>query len=139
MFTAVQQLDIVQALASGTLAKLRLHFGDLLFARTSRGTELTPYADQIYPDALQCFDRLAVPDRYRSVFDPSTALRRSRICMTDISEVIVLPSLVNELSRVAPEVTVDAEHISVESPRRLESGVLDRAVGYLPDLEAGFY
>jgi len=136
---AAQRLGMAQARASGTLAKLRRHFGDPLFARTSRGMEPTPYADQIYPDALQCFDRLAVPDRYRSVFDPSSALRHFRICMTDISEVVVLPSLVNELGRVAPGVTVEAERISVESPRRLESGELDLAVGYLPDLEAGFY
>jgi DNA-binding transcriptional LysR family regulator len=136
---AAQRLGMAQARASGTLAKLRRHFGDPLFARTSRGMEPTPYADQIYPDALQCFERLAVPDRYRSVFDPSSAVRQFRICMTDISEVVVLPSLVNELRRVAPGVTVEAERIAVESPRRLESGVLDLAVGYLPDLEAGFY
>ena len=67
---AAQRLGMAQARASGTLAKLRRHFGDPLFARTSRGMEPTPYADQIYPHALQCFDRLAVPDRYRSVFDP---------------------------------------------------------------------
>jgi len=136
---AAQRLGMAQARASGTLAKLRRHFGDPLFARTSRGMEPTPYAEQLYPDALQCFDRLAVPDRYRSAFDPSNAHRHFRICMTDISEIVVLPSLVNELSRAAPGVTVEAERIAVESPRRLESGELDLAVGYLPDLEAGFY
>jgi DNA-binding transcriptional LysR family regulator len=59
--------------------------------------------------------------------------------MTDISEVVVLPSLVNELGRVAPGVTVEIDRISVESPRRLEAGDLDLAVGYMPGLEAGFY
>jgi DNA-binding transcriptional LysR family regulator len=136
---AAQRLGMAQARASGTLAKLRRHFGDVLFTRTSRGMEPTPYADQIFPDALQCLDRLAAPDRYRNAFSPSSARRHFRICMTDISEVVVLPSLVNELVRVAPGVTVEAERISMESPRRLESGELDLAVGYLPNLEAGFY
>jgi DNA-binding transcriptional LysR family regulator len=136
---AAQRLGMAQARASGILAKLRRHFGDPLFARTSRGMEPTPYADQIYPDALRCFDRLAVPDSYRSEFDPANASRHFRICMTDISEIVVLPLLVNELCRVAPGVTVEAEHISLDSPGRLESGELDLAVGYLPGLEAGFY
>jgi DNA-binding transcriptional LysR family regulator len=136
---AAQRLGMAQARASGILAKLRRHFGDPLFARTSQGMEPTPYADKIYPDALQCCDRLAVPDRYRSVFDHSSTPRHFRICMTDISEVIVLPLLVDKLGRVAPGVTVEIERISVESQRRLESGDLDLAVGYMPDLEAGFY
>jgi DNA-binding transcriptional LysR family regulator len=59
--------------------------------------------------------------------------------MTDISEVVVLPSLANELRRIAPQVTVAIERISAQSPRRLESGDLDLAVGYMPELEAGFY
>ena len=136
---AAQRLGMAQARASGILAKLRRHFGDPLFARTSQGMEPTPYADKIYPDALQCCDRLAVPDRYRSVFDHSSTQRHFRICMTDISEVVVLPSLVNEFGRIAPGITVEIERISVDSPRRLESGDLDLAVGYMPDLEAGFY
>jgi len=136
---AAHRLGMAQARASGILAKLRRHFGDPLFARTSRGMEPTPYADQIFPDALQCCDRLAVPARYRRIFDPGSTQRHFRICMTDISEVVVLPWLVNELGRVAPGVTVEIERISVESPRRLESGDLDLAVGYMPDLEAGFY
>ena len=101
---AAQKLGMAQARASGILAKLRRHFGDPLFARTSRGMEPTSYADRILPDALQCFDRLAVPDRYRHVFDPASALRRFRICMTDISEVVILPGLINELCRMAPGV-----------------------------------
>jgi DNA-binding transcriptional LysR family regulator len=136
---AAQRLGMAQARASGILAKLRRHFGDPLFARTSRGMEPTPYADQIFPDALQCFDRLAQPDRHRRVFNPSIAVRHFRICMTDISEVVVLPSLVNEVARLAPGVTIEAERISMESAARLQSGELDLAVGYMPDLEAGFY
>jgi len=136
---AAQRLGMAQARASGILAKLRRHFGDPLFARTSRGMEPTPYADQIFPDALQCCDRLAVPGRHRRLFDPASTQRHFRLCMTDISEVVILPSLVNELRRIAPGVTVAIERISAQSPRRLESGDLDLAVGYMPGLEAGFY
>ena len=41
-------------------------------------------------------------------------------------------------AELPPGVTVEAELTSVESPRRLQSGEFDLAVGYFPDLEAGF-
>jgi DNA-binding transcriptional LysR family regulator len=101
--------------------------------------EPTPYAEKVLPDILHCFDRLSSPDRQRSSFNPLTATRTFRICMTDISEIVVLPVLVNELRRLASGVAIETEHISAGSRMRLESGDVDLAVGYMPDLEAGFY
>ena len=72
-------------------------------------------------------------------FDPATARRQFRICMTDISEIVVLPALINHLRRVAPGVLIEAERISGDIARRLESGEIDLAVGFMPQLEAGFY
>jgi len=134
-----EQLGMAQANASIALNKLRRHFGDRLFARTSRGMEPTPYAQKIYPDILASVERLAQLAGARATFDPSTAQREFRICMTDISEVVVLPALVNHLRRTAPGILVEAERITTESPRRLESGDIDLAVGFMPHLEAGFY
>jgi DNA-binding transcriptional LysR family regulator len=136
---AAERLSMAQANASVALNKLRHHFGDRLFARTSRGMEPTPYAQQIYPDVLASVERLAQLAGTRSSFDPTTAERQFRICMTDISEIIVLPILANHLRRAAPGVLIEAEHISTDSPRRLESGDIDLAVGFMPHLEAGFY
>jgi DNA-binding transcriptional LysR family regulator len=135
---AADRLGLAQARVSGVLSKLRRHFGDPLFARTSQGMEPTPYADQVYPDILQCFERLATPPSQHA-FDQATARRQFRICMTDISEIVVLPLLINELRRLAAGVTIEAERISADSPDRLESGDVDLAVGYMPSLEAGFY
>jgi len=135
---AAQRLGIAQASASGVLNKLRRHFGDRLFARTSRGMEPTPYADQLFPDILQCFERLSSPG-HRNRFDPVIAKRQFRICMTDISEIVLLPVLINEIRRLAGGVSIEAERISPDSPSRLQSGDVDLAVGYMPSLEAGFY
>jgi DNA-binding transcriptional LysR family regulator len=137
---AAERLGIAQANASIALAKLRRHFGDQLFSRTSRGMEPTPYARQIHPDVLASLETLnRLVEAHGPRFDPATAERQFRISMTDISEIVVLPTLVNRLRRVAPGVIVEAEHISTESPRRLESGEIDLAVGFMPQLEAGFY
>lgn len=136
---AAERLGLAQANVSTALAKLRRHFGDPLFCRTSRGMEPTPYAQQIYPDLLASLQTLDALCGARATFDPATVTRLFRIGMTDISEVVVLPTLINHLRRVAPGVTVEAERTSIETPRRLESGEIDLAVGFMPHLEAGFY
>jgi DNA-binding transcriptional LysR family regulator len=73
------------------------------------------------------------------VFDPAKAQREFRICMSDISEVVLLPALVNHLGRIGPHIRVEAEKASALSRSRLESGDVDLAVGFMPDLEAGFF
>jgi len=136
---AAESLGIGQANASIALNKLRRHFGDQLFSRTSRGMEPTPYAQQIHPEVSASLVRLAKLTGPRATFNPATARRQFRIGMTDISEIVVLPTLVNHLRHVAPGVLIEAERISTDSPQRLESGEIDLAVGFMPQLDAGFY
>jgi DNA-binding transcriptional LysR family regulator len=136
---AADRLDMAQANASIALNKLRRHFADRLFTRTSRGMEPTPYAQHIYPEVAASVERLVKLSGARPSFDAATARRHFRICMTDISEVVVLPTLVNHLRSVAPGVLIETERIWSDSARRLESGEVDLAVGFMPHLEAGFY
>ena len=136
---AAQRLGLAQANASVALNKLRTHFGDRLFARTSRGMEPTPFARLIHADVVRSVEALARVAGSRIDFDPKTSQRQFRLCMTDISEIVILPVLMNQLRRAAPGVVIEAERISTDSARRLESGEVDLAVGFLPGLEAGFY
>jgi DNA-binding transcriptional LysR family regulator len=136
---AAQRLGIAQATASIALNKLRLHFDDRLFSRTSRGMEPTPRAERIYPELQQVLARLDVARGARQDFVPAQAERSFRICITDISEIVLLPRLINHLSRVAPRVAIEVEKTSDATARRLESGDVDLAIGFMPDLEAGFY
>lgn len=136
---AAERLGIAQASASVALNKLRAHFGDRLFVRTSRGMAPTPYAHQIHADVVETLERLGRLAGGQAAFDAATSDRLFRIGMTDISEIVVLPTLVNHLRRVAPNVVIEAERTSPDSPRRLESGEIDLAVGFMPQLEAGFY
>jgi DNA-binding transcriptional LysR family regulator len=136
---AADRLGLAQATASIALNKLRAHFGDRLFSRTSKGMEPTPYAQEIYPELREVIARLEKARGVRAVFVPEEAAREFRICMTDISEVVLLPTLLNHLRRVAPKVHIEAEKISTDSPRRLESGDVDLAVGFMTHLEAGFF
>jgi DNA-binding transcriptional LysR family regulator len=136
---AAERLDIAQATASVALNKLRTHFGDKLFSRTSKGMEPTPFAQQIHAELREAMSLLEKASAPRRPFDPVTEERTFRIAMTDISEVVLLPTLVNHLHKIAPRVHIEAEMISTDSPRQLETGEVDLAVGFMPNLESGFY
>ncbi|WP_394788763.1 LysR family transcriptional regulator [Rhodoferax sp.] len=136
---AADRLGIPQAAASTALIKLRAHFGDKLFSRTARGMLPTPYAQAIQPSLRAVLGHLEQARASRGGFEPSDTQRTFRISMTDISEIVLLPTLINHLRRVAPGIQVDIEKISTESVRRLQDGDVDLAVGFMPQLDAGFY
>ena len=127
-----------QASASIALNKLRLHFDDRLFTRTSQGMEPTPRAQAIYPELLEALLRIEKARGTLQVFSAADAQREFRMGMTDISEIVLLPRLVNHLQQAAPGVVIEANTISQDSRRALESGSMDLAVGFLPGLDAGF-
>jgi len=136
---AAEQLGLAQAAASTMLNKLREHFDDRLFTRTARGMQPTPHAQRIHPHLREALAQLEAARGSRAVFDAAQARRNFRICMTDISEVVLLPGLLDHLRRVAPGVHLETEIISTASGRRLEDGEVDLAVGFMPQLDAGFY
>lgn len=136
---AAERLGLAQATASIALNKLRVHFGDKLFSRTSKGMFPTPRAEALYPELREIMDRLESARGFRAAFDPGQSTREFRICMTDISEVVLLSTLVNRLRRVAPHINIDVDKISTDSAGRLETGDVDLAVGFMPHLEAGFH
>lgn len=136
---AADHLGLAQASASIALGKLRRHYGDRLFTRSSLGMVPTPRAQQIYPELQEALWHLARAGGAPQAFDPQHSSREFRVCMTDISEIVLLPPLINHLRHTAPGVGVQAEAIGPQARRRLEAGEVDLAVGFMPDLEAGFY
>jgi DNA-binding transcriptional LysR family regulator len=136
---AAEALDLGQPAVSVALAKLRHHFGNPLFVRTSSGMEPTPFSEglvQPVRDVLVALDQVL---GYQSEFDPATARRTFRICMTDISQLVLLPRLLEELRVTAPAVCIETVPMSVDAARLLESGEADLAIGFMPQLEAGFH
>lgn len=136
---AAERLGIAQATASIALNKLRLHFGDRLFIRTALGMQPTPFATEIHPELRDVLATLERTRASRARFDPATAAREFTVCLTDISEVVLMPTLLNRLRQSASKVTIVTERISTDSPQRLASGDVDLAVGFMLHLEAGLY
>ena len=136
---AADRLGMPQAAASTALIRLRAYFGDRLFSRTARGMLPTPFAEAIQPSLRGVLAHLEAARASRSGFVPAQARRTFRISMTDISEIVLLPTLLNHLRQAAPLVQVEVEKISTDSVRRLQDGDVDLAVGFMPQLDAGFY
>jgi DNA-binding transcriptional LysR family regulator len=134
-----ERLGLAQATVSVALNKLRVHFDDKLFIRTSQGMEPTPRAEALHPQLASVLATLESARLAPAEFIPLEAKREFCLCMTDISEIVLLPRLMNHLRRAAPNVVIVAEKITPESPKRLTSGDVDMAIGFMPHLEAGFF
>lgn len=136
---AAEHLGLPQSTVSIGLGKLRSQFNDRLFSRTSNGMEPTPRAQLAIQDVRNCIAALQDALASQATFEPAQSQREFKICMTDISEVVLLPTLLNYLKQVGPGIRVDVAKISPDTPKELESGEVDLAVGFMPHLEAGFY
>jgi len=135
---AAEHLELSQSTISMSLAKLRKHFNDPLFVRTSAGMEPTPHATQLICMLHQAETLLQSALDHHVVFDPRTSDRVFRVQSTDIAQVTLLPKLMQNLRKVAPRLTIHLSRISPDTPKLLESGELDLGVGFILPMGAGF-
>ena len=136
---AAANLGLGQPAVSIALARLREHFDDPLFVRIANGMEPTPMARELAHAVRQALDALSQVFGHRIDFDPASSERTFCISMTDISQLVLLPRLWAHLRRTSPGVHIDVVPLSADTPRMLESGEADLALGFMPQLEAGFY
>lgn len=136
---AGQNLDLPQTSVSLALGRLRLQFNDPLFVRTSKGMEPTPHAKELVQPLRQALQILQAATRQQVVFDPARSERQFRISMTDFSHLEFLPSLINRVNELAPSVQIEILRITPDTASLLESGNSDLAVGFMPELDAGFF
>ena len=80
----------------------------------------TPFATEIHPelrDVLATLERTRAP---RARFDRATVAREFTVCLTDISEVVLMPTLLNHLRRTAKKISIVTEKISTDSSSDIE-------------------
>jgi DNA-binding transcriptional LysR family regulator len=134
-----EALGQAQPTISIWLNRLRRELGDPLFVRTPTGMQPTLRADSLIGtarSAIEILQRLTAPVQQ---FDPATATRRFRICMTDASHVTLLPRLLAAFRTQAPLMRIEALQINANTGPSLLSGEADLALGLVPGLDAGFY
>ncbi|MBD2181648.1 LysR family transcriptional regulator [Planktothrix sp. FACHB-1355] len=131
---AGERLNLSQPATSNALARLRSLLGDELFVRSATGLQPTPkaleLAKQIQPALQQIETALLCEDS----FDPATSEIVFAIGMSDYTEFVLLPLLMQKLQAVAPRV-----RMRVRSGDRqkllslLDSGELDLICGLFPE------
>jgi DNA-binding transcriptional LysR family regulator len=136
---AAEAMGLGQPAVSIALARLREHFGDPLFVRVGSVMEPTPLARELTQPMRQALAAVEAALGHRSRFEAKTTTRSFVVSMSDISQVVLLPSLWARLLGEAPGVAVDVRPLSPETPQQLESGEADLAIGFIPQLDAGFY
>jgi len=136
---AAANLDMGQPAVSVTLAKLREQFRDPLFVRVGNQMAPTPFAESLAGMVAAALAAVEQVVGHQMGFDPATAVRTFRICMADISQLVLLPKLWKFMQHTAPGVSIAISPITPELGRQLESGEADLAFGFFPQLEAGFF
>lgn len=137
---AAARLGLTPPAVSNALARLRRATGDALFVRSAAGMQPTPHAlalaETVGPALSALQQALAAP----RAFEPAAAARRFRVAMTDIGEIVFLPRLMQALAREAPQVALQTVRNAAAATReQMAQGDVDLAVGWLPELEAGFH
>ena len=137
---AAQRLGLSAPAVSNALARLRRVTADPLFTRTAKGMEPTPHALAMAATVSQSLAALEQSLARPAAFDPQRSERRFRVAMTDIGEVVFLPTLMRALQEQAQRLSLATlRNTSVNLREEMARGAVDLAVGWLPDLDAGFH
>jgi DNA-binding transcriptional LysR family regulator len=103
---AALRIGLSQPAASHALQRLRDIFGDPLLVRTGARMELTPRAQALRAPLAQALDQvrgLFVPDE----FDAARSERSFRLMMPDLAVELLMPPLMEKVTRLAPNVRID--------------------------------
>ena len=138
---AAQELGLSQSAVSHALSRLRDHFDDPMFVRTSKGVAPTEFARNIQTELLDVVHKTELLVNRKKAFDPKEARGRITLSTTDYFEVVVLPKLQPYLAKEAPGLQLSIRPTMGELPKReLEEGRIDFAIaGFYVDLPEGFY
>ncbi|MFT5553073.1 MAG: DNA-binding transcriptional LysR family regulator [Bradyrhizobium sp.] len=103
---AAMRLNLSQPATSHALQRLRDLIGDPLLVRNGARMELTPRAQALRSPLAQALDQvrtLFVSDE----FDAARSERHFRLMMPDLAVELLMPPLMEKVTRLAPNVTID--------------------------------
>ncbi|MFJ1301298.1 LysR family transcriptional regulator [Pseudomonadota bacterium AL_CKDN230030165-1A_HGKHYDSX7] len=132
---AARRLNLTQPAVSYALTRLREQFDDPLFVRTPAGMAPTPVAFALAEPIERGMSQFAEALALRQTFDPASSERHFRLSMSDIGEMVFLPSLMEHIHARAPKLRVEVQEIALEDLHdALKRGEVDLAIGNLAGL-----
>jgi DNA-binding transcriptional LysR family regulator len=135
---ASRRIGITQPAASNALNRLRQHLRDPLFVKTAKGMEPTQRALDLAGPVSQALRRLEI------VLDPpqlppGDTKWTFQMAISDHVSVVVLPHLAERMQAMAPGLDLRLKSKTIRTlPAMLDSGEVDLALGYNPNLPKRF-
>ncbi|MBN8490748.1 MAG: LysR family transcriptional regulator [Burkholderiales bacterium] len=105
--TAASRLHVTQPSMSGSLARLREHFGDRLLTQVGRRMQLTPLGEMLVEPVRETLQQVEATVSLRPDFDPATAKRRFSVCASEATVLALLVEVLREIEQQAPGVSVE--------------------------------
>ncbi|HKU87553.1 MAG TPA: LysR family transcriptional regulator [Casimicrobiaceae bacterium] len=138
---AALALGMSQPAVSMALRKLRASFHDPLFVRARSGVTPTPRAHALVRAARPLVTELQLRLLAEEQFDPGVSERPFTFALSDVGEMVFLPRLLERLRAKAPNAAIRSVSMPPDQiAEGLESGGIDLAIGYFPDLaQASFF
>lgn len=122
-------LHLSQSAVSHALNRLREQLNDPLFIREGRGVAPTSLATQLAPGIQEALAGLLRSVTRGQDFDPTQDRRTFTLNMPEQMEPVVLPSIIDHLRRVAPQLQVRSSSLHwAELQRELSAGRIDLAI-----------
>jgi DNA-binding transcriptional LysR family regulator len=138
---AAERVGLSQPAASRGLGRLRVLLDDPLLVRAGTGLALTPRAEAVRDPVRRALGIVEGAIAKPATFDPAVARRTVRIVTDDYSGFVLLPRLVERLTRTAPGFDVWAVpaggSLGVEPLVRGDIDFLIAPLGRLPQLPPG--
>jgi len=132
---AAQHLGISQPAVSTALAKLREKYDDPLFHRAGHGMKATPRMRALIQPLRAALADMDDTFATETEFDPKSTQRTFTFALSDLGEMVFMPKILARMRRLAPRASVRSVAASAaQIGRGLETGEIDVAVGYFPDL-----
>jgi DNA-binding transcriptional LysR family regulator len=138
---AASNLHLTQPAVSKQLNRLREFLEDPLFVRTNDGMSPTPRAEALAGPIRQALSEVGSAIERQMGFDPAVSDRTFRIFMSDLGQMVLLPKLLEQISREAPAVNIHTVQVPPVRMRgmALESGDVDLAVGHFEEFEGSIH
>jgi len=108
---AGQRIGLSQPAVSAALGRLRAALDDPLFVRAGAGLEPTDFAISLEPQLTTILAQIGDALTTKP-FDPAKASRRFRLSGSDFFTEMLMPSLAERLSRIAPNILIQQVDIT---------------------------
>ncbi|WP_448213753.1 LysR family transcriptional regulator [Colwellia sp. MEBiC06753] len=136
---AASQLNITQPAMSNGLKRLRTLFNDPILVRTSDGMVPTERARSLSPVIRKILLELEEALQGEEEFNQESSQRVFRIMASDYAASTLIPKLLRNINKIAPNVTIDIMTPSDVNFHDVEAGKIDMAINRFDELPQSFH